>query len=81
MPSILEGGEVIADALVLGTPRIVEIVGVEVESGVGIGVVVVFFINIYPPVPTIVMKIIAIKINFHLLFEGGILPIDCCKFG
>jgi hypothetical protein len=83
MPSILGGGEVIADALVLGTPRIVTIVGVVgVEVGVGVGIVVEFLVNTYPLILTskitiakIVIKIISLDFEGELV--GGILG-GCC---
>ena len=70
MPFILGGGEVIADALVFGTPRIGVRVGVgsEVRVGVEVGVVATFFVNRYPPAPTKIKNIIMIKINFHFFF-------------
>lgn len=72
MPSVLSGGEVMADALVFGTPRIGDCDGEEIEIGVGVGIEVIFFVNIYPPDPTKVKKIITIAINFHLFLGTGI---------
>jgi hypothetical protein len=70
MPFILDGGEVTADAFVLGTPRIGVVVGVgaEVRVGLGVSTVAVFFVNIYPPIPIMIKKIITNKFDFHLFF-------------
>jgi len=82
MPSILGGGAVIADALVLGTPRISTVVdlGTEVGVGVEVGAVAVFLVNRYPLTPTIIKKIIMMKINFLLFFEIEILLVGCRIF-
>ena len=66
IPSMLGGGEVIADALVFGKPRIGVAVGVgaEVMVDVEVGVVATFFVNRYPPAPTMIRQIVMNKITF-----------------
>ena len=63
MPSILGGGVVIADALVLGTLRIDIVVGVGAE--VGSGIEAVFFAHRYQLAPIKTNNIIVIEISFH----------------
>ena len=75
IPSILGGGEVIADALVAG------IVGTDAgeytESCVDVGFVKLIFLNIYPPmlISKIATAKIAIKI-FSFDFEGELVGWD-----
>jgi hypothetical protein len=74
---MLGGGEVIADALVSGTPCIDCIVGIGVE--VGGGVEAVFFTSRYPPAPKRTKNIVVSKINLLILFGVGIFFVGCCK--